>query len=397
MSSYRVIENRSEFDSFCKEIERAGIVAFDTEFVSEDTYSPELALLQFATKERSVLVDPYAVANLNPWWELMCDEKTRVVVHGGQAEIRFCFRAVGKPPKNLVDVQLAEGFRGRSYPLSYSNLVPRVLGQEVNSKQTRTDWRRRPLSENQIEYALEDVNYLLPIWERQEKSLRKLGREQWAEEEFHRYVENETADATRECWSRISGIGKLRPREQMIARNLAEWRDEKAERENKPLRRVLRDDLILEIARQKPNSPEELSRLREMTRGYNKKLWPDILNCVKEGMQVPKNKLPKRVFDSDEQLQDEQVLAQFLSLALANRCAELNVAKQLVGSNEDLKQLVRWHFQNDKTNSTPILATGWRAEVCGKLIEDVLDGRVVIRVAEPTSDHPLAFEYREEE
>ena len=138
-------------------------------------------------------------------------------------------------------------------------------------------------------------------------------------------------------------------------------------------------------------------RLREMTRPYNKKLWPDILACIKEGKGVPKNQLPKRVVDAGDKQLDEQVLAQFLSLALANRCAELNVAKQLVGSNDDLRQLVRWHLQTDKTNSTPLLASGWRAEVCGKLIEDVLDGRVVIRVAEPASDHPLAFEYRDEE
>ena len=176
-----LISNHEDFAELCDHIREAGVVAFDTEFVSESTYRPELGLLQFATDERSVAVDPLAVSDLSMWWDIMSDDQTTVIVHGGQAEIRFCLHMIGKPPRKLYDIQLAEGFRGRSYPLSYAAIVQRVLNQHVDSSQTRTDWLRRPLSNDQLKYALEDVDYVLEIWRKQTTWLKKHGRLDWVE------------------------------------------------------------------------------------------------------------------------------------------------------------------------------------------------------------------------
>ena len=141
--SVTLISHHEDFIELCDHIRACGTVAFDTEFVSESTYRPELGLLQFATEDRSVAVDPLAVTDTSAWWEIMADDETRVIVHGGQAEIRFCLHLIGRPPQKLYDIQLAEGFRGRSYPLSYSAIVQRVLNVQVDSSQTRTDWLRR--------------------------------------------------------------------------------------------------------------------------------------------------------------------------------------------------------------------------------------------------------------
>ena len=162
-----IISRQEDFLELCDHIKKCGIVSFDSEFISDTGYRPQLGLLQFATPERCVAVDPLEVTSLSPWWDIMADDSTTVIVHGGQAEIRFCVQHGGRIPRRLVDIQIAEGLRGRSYPLSYNAIVERVLGTVITNSQTRTDWLRRPLSEEQIAYALEDVSYVPLVWERQ--------------------------------------------------------------------------------------------------------------------------------------------------------------------------------------------------------------------------------------
>jgi ribonuclease D len=315
-------------------------------------------------------------------------------VHGGQAEIRFCLLNAGRPPRNIVDVQLAEGLRSRSYPLAYSAIVARVLDRRVHAKETRTEWRRRPLSDQQIEYALDDVRYLLEIWQRQRKSLASLGRLEWAEAEFRRLIGDEESALARAGWERLPGIHKLSRRELAVARELCAWRVRAANERNQPLRRILRDDLIIELARRHPLTVKDLLATRDMQRPGYKRAAPELLKCIERGLAVPEAELPAPPSDVDtgDRRGDEQVIGQLLGLALANRCVELNVARSLVATSADLRHLVRWHVYGEKDGPVPRLSAGWRAKVCGQLLEDVLDGKISIRVADPESDHPLKFE-----
>ncbi len=388
-----LITDQAEFDDLCGHIRDAGMVAFDSEFVSEYTFRPELCLLQLATAERCVAVDPFRIESLDAWWNVMTDDETTVVVHGGQAEVRFCLDATGRPPRKLLDVQVAEGLRSRSFPVSYRVLVSRVLGRQLRGKETRTDWRRRPLSQRQINYALEDAHYILEVWRRQHESLSQLNRLEWAEAEFQRMIDNVKAEASRDGWRRLSGIHKLAGYELAVAIQLCNWREQEASRRNRPLRRVLRDDLILELARRQPANRKELLATRDMNRSGYKRAASDLLECVQRGLAIPKSELPPPVPDRNyEKNQDEHVLGKLLGIALANRCAELNVAMPLVGTSADLRHLVRWHVYESRSGSLPRLTEGWRTEVCGDLLEDVLDGKIALRVADPQSDHPLIFE-----
>jgi len=392
MSSPLIVQ-QSEFISLCDQILDAGIVAFDTEFVSEFTYRPELSLLQFALNGRSVAVDPYEVKDLSPWWEIMTNESTTVVVHGGREEVRFCRHFSGKKPQNLVDLQIAEGLRSRSFPISYTALVARVLNENAGSKETRTDWRRRPLTEQQIKYALDDVKYVLKIWKTQEKELTDLGRITWAEAEFQRMIDEVDSEFHRENWRRISGLHKLKPRELAIVRELFDWRDEVAQKKDQPARRVLRDDLLIELARRKPTSTQDLIATRDLNRKNMFKLAPDMIQRIAKAQQVPADQLPQHIENpNNQQNQDEQVIGKLLGIALANRCAEMNVAQSLVGTTADLRYLVRYHVYRELNEEKPRLMAGWRADVCGDLLTDVLDGKISMRVADPESDHPLHFE-----
>jgi ribonuclease D len=391
-----LIVDQSDFEELCDHIRQCGIVAFDSEFVSEYTYRPELCLLQFATPERSAAVDPFEVRDLDRWWSLMADDATTIVVHGGQAEIRFCLMLGRLKPNRIVDVQLAEGLRSRSYPLGYSTLVQRVLGGRAHGRETRTDWRQRPLSSEQIAYALDDVKHLLPIWERQRESLTRLKRLSWADAEFLRMTDELQVELTREPWRKLPGIHRLSPREFAVVREIADWREKTADERNKPVRRILRDDLVVELARRQPRSVKDLLATRDMNRSDYRRIAPELLECVERALAAPKSELrpppPPTAADASD---DEHVIGQLLGIALSNRCAELNVAKGLVATSADLRHLVRWHVYKDQSGPPPRLTVGWRAEMCGDLLTDVLDGKILMRVADPESDHPLTFERRD--
>ena len=389
----RLIVDPSEFERFCEHARDRRLVAFDSEFVSEYTYTPELCLLQFATDERVVGVDPFAVTDLSSWWDIMADPDVRVVIHGGQAEIRFCLELGGKTPANVVDVQLAEGLRSRSYPLGYDSLVGRVLGKRIKGKETRTDWRIRPLSAKQIEYALADAEYLLKIWAVQEKSLLKRGRLDWAVAEFDRMVDDLAADMTRPAWDRLPSLHRLSPREFATVMELAEWRDREAKAKNRPIRKLLRDDLLIELARRQPKTADDLAATRDMNRGDYRRYYEDFLACIDRARALPKESLPTPPeVDRPDTNPDEHIVGQLLGIALASLCAEKEVAKQLVGTANDLRHLVRWHLYGEQNGDVPKLARGWRAELCGDLLTDLMDGKIALRIADPNSDHPLVFE-----
>lgn len=391
-----LIVQQSDFIALCDQILEAGIVAFDTEFVSEFTYRPELSLLQFAFNGQNVAVDPYEVKDLSPWWEIMTNDSTTVVVHGGREEVRFCRHFSGSKPQKLVDLQIAEGLRSRSFPMSYTALVARTLNERAGSKETRTDWRRRPLTQQQIKYALDDVKYVLKIWDVQNKDLAALGRSKWAEAEFQRMIDEVDSEFYRENWRRLSGLHKLKPRELAIIRELFNWRDEVAQQKDQPARRVLRDDLLIELARRKPTNTQDLTATRDLNRKNMLKLAPELVKRIAKAQDIPNDQLPQHIESPNtQQNQDEQVIGKLLGIALANRCAEINVAQSLVGTTSDLRHLVRSHVYKENSGEEPRLMAGWRAEVCGDLLTDVLDGKISMRVADPESDHPLHFERQE--
>ena len=386
-----IISYQEDFLELCEHIRQSGLVAFDSEFLSDLGYRPELGLLQFATAERCVAVDPLAVPSLSAWWDIMADDSTTVVVHGGQAEIRFCIQRSGQIPRKLIDIQIAEGLRGRSYPLSYSAIVERVLGRDLSNSQTRTDWLRRPLSSEQIQYALEDVSHVLEVWSRQSQWLESRGRLAWAMSEFERMCQEVYDDEQIAPWERISGVHKLPRRDLAVAQKLAQWREEEAAFRNRPPRRVLRDDLLVDLARRRPKTVQQALATRDLNRPEYRKRLDDIVAVIDEAVRIPDDQLPRRIRFRDDASSDDQVISRLLALALGNVCAELDIAHSLVGTNKDLTELVR-AVRGGESQETPRMLSGWRGEICGELLKKVLEGRVRFRVAPPNSPAPLIFE-----
>src|SRR5215218_10438318 len=244
----------------CDDVAASPQVAFDTEFVGEDTYVPHLCLVQVATPTALYVLDPFDCGPLDEFWELIADPKRLVVVHAGREEVRICNGAIGRPPANLFDVQIAAGLLGLGYPLGYGPLVQTVLRKRLHKGETLTDWRRRPLSQEQIRYAFDDVRDLLALWKKIDARLAKLGRSAWAKEEFDNFVRRALVEAGEaERWRRLKGVSNLDAKRLAVVREVYEWREDVAARRNRPARSVLRDDLVVEIAKHAPKKAEEIA------------------------------------------------------------------------------------------------------------------------------------------
>lgn len=388
-----LIEHQYDFLELCEHIREAGLVAFDTEFVSDAGYRSELGLLQFATRERCAAVDPLAIPSLGAWWDLMSDDSTTVVVHGGQAEVRFCIQQSGRIPQRLVDIQIAEGLRCRSYPLSYNSIVERVLGVVIHSNQTRSDWLRRPLTREQLTYALDDVSHVLNIWEAQSHWLLSRKRMSWACAEFDRMCRDVWEDEQLEPWQRQSGVHRLSRRELATLQKLAAWREEEAAARNRPPRRILRDDLLMDLAKRRPATVQQALATRDLNRPEYKRVLPEMIQVIAEAGRIPEDRLPPRERQRDDASSDDQIISRLLGLALSNVCAEQDVAQTLAGTNRDLIELVRY-VRCGERSEVPLLLQGWRGELFGELLRKVLDGRVHFRVAPEGAATPLLFEDR---
>ena len=386
------ITDPQELEELCDRLRSPSHIGIDTEFVSEDTFYPELCLIQVATSDEMAVIDTIAIQDVEPFWEVLTEGDHVTILHAGREELNFMLRAVGKLPKNLFDVQLAAGFCSNEYPSAYGSVVNRFLGHQPAKGEQRTDWRQRPLTKAQIKYALEDVRHLLPLYERLQEILADRNRQEWLEEEMTRWQEEIVDASTRKDWRRVSGIGKLGPQGLAIVRELWHWRYEEAQQRNRPQRRILRDDLIVEMAKRKVDSPQRVMAIRGMERGGLKRKADELAECVRRGLENPVKKGSAR---NRKHIPPQlSLLAQFLAPALGSVCRRATVAASLAGTASDVRELVAYHLglHTDGDDKLPALASGWRAELVGRLIEDLMDGKKSIRITNATHADPLVFD-----
>lgn len=363
----------------------APIIAFDTEFVGEDAYRPELCLVQIATTESLFIIDPFTCGPLDRFWEILTDPAKTVVVHAGREDIRICNFAIGRSP-NVFDVQLAAGLIGFTYPIGYAGLVQELLGNRMSKGETLTDWRRRPLQPGQVRYAFDDVRYLIPAWKKITERLKKFDRLAWAEEEFSGFVQKAVADdATTERWRKVKGTGGLDRKALAIVREVYGWRDGFAQRVNRPPRMLLRDDLIAEIAKRAPKTIEDLQMLRGLPRGEPEA----ILDAVRRARSLKPEELPD-LEPRDNDPAHVLLLANFLGVVLSDLCSRKRLASNLVATGQDLKGVVRSTALGTPLPDAP-LARGWRSEHILPELLAVLDGRHSVRVVKPNSTAPLGY------
>ena len=386
-----VVTTSAQLRDLACHLRAVGRFAFDTEFVSEQTFEPVLCLIQVATSDRLVVIDPVVLSNVRPFWDVVTDPAVEVVMHAASEDLRICHFQTGEVPARVFDVQIAAGLVGFGYPLSLGNLVSQALKVTVFGGETRTDWRRRPLSAAQLRYALDDVRYLLPLADQIGAELSALGRTSWAEAELADFLRNIASRTDEDRWRRLPGLHQLNRRGLEVARRLFDWRHDEARRQNRPFRQLLRDDLLVAIAKRQPSSRHDLEALRDFNRPHLLSKSGEILGVVAAALAVPADQFPEPSERHDDG-PGLTMIVNLLAAAMANCCAQARVAPGLFGTSSDLKELVRWHVEGRPESHRPFLASGWRETVCGETLLDVVAGTRALRVVDPEADVPVSVE-----
>ncbi len=390
--SFDHITTASQLGRLVDRLATQPFLAFDTEFVSEHTYRSQLCLIQVAAPGVLAVIDTLTVTELDPFWRLLTDPARTTIVHAGREEMGFILHAIGERPANLFDVQLAAGLVDHDYPAGYAALVRRLLNVQTNKGETRTDWRRRPLSDAQLDYALDDVRYLERMWRKLQTKLDATGRTAWMEAEMASWQDDVAESFTRKRWRRVSGLSGLSRRELAVARELWHWRDSVAEQRDMPPKRVLRDDLLVELCKRRSADPQQISAIRGMQRSDLRHILPGLADAIDRGLSLPDDECPggekHRAPPSHV-----AVLGQFMATAVAGMCRQIKIAPALVGTASDMRDLLAWKLGfGAEGEPSPLLATGWRREVVGELIDDLLSGKAALRVGDLTSSDPLVID-----
>jgi len=391
--NYVLVDNDSAVPELMDSLDGADLVGFDTEFVSEDSFRPELCLLQISTRDQVFLLDPLAISDLGLVWHRLLDPRRLVIVHAGREEILFAYRATGQAFPQLFDIQIAVGLLGGEYPSSYGKLLQRYLGQTASKGETRTDWRKRPLTKAQMEYAAQDVLHLPALYDLLNEQLLKLNRTSWLENEL-KQRQTALADFERaEGWTRLSGVQNLASGQLAVVRELWNWRTQRAMRKNMPARRVLRDDLIIELARRGTADPKRISHLRGLHHAGFQRFIPEIAECIEKGLHASP---PETPWENASKLPRPPVLLQqFLAAAMGYLCRSNRISPAIVGTTEDVGQLAAYWLANlDLPHDDlmyPNLLRGWRGDLIGRPLHEIYSGRRTLWVQNPREEMPLAL------
>lgn len=383
----KIISDPSGVQACCDDVADSKQVAFDTEFVGEETYVPDLCLVQVATPRALYILDPFSCGPLDELWELIASPDRIAVVHAGREEVRICNGAIGRPPANLFDVQIAAGLLGMGYPLGYGPLVQSLLRRKLTKGATLTDWRRRPLSTEQIHYAFDDVRDLLAAWKKIDAKLTKLGRSDWAIEEFKSFTIKALRDGGEaERWRKLKGTTNLDARRLAIVREVYLWRDSMAARRNRPARSVLRDDLIVEIAKRGPSTADELSTFRGIPRSD----VAGILAAIQTAQEMAPDDWPEEG-ERDTDPHAVSLVANLLNVVLTDFCRRNDLTTPLVATASDIRRLVRATAAGEEVGEDCGLAVGWRKKHVLPILSEVVSGHRALRVKSLNGDSPIEY------
>ena len=387
LSEFALIDTQERLTGATDAIARAPVVGLDTEFIGESTYEPELCLAQVSTADAIYLIDPLARMDLRQFWAALTAPDREVIAFAARQEMLFCLRYAGRLPGRLFDPQLAAGLVAYPYPTSYGNLVQQALAVPVDKGETLTDWRQRPLSRQQLQYAAEDVRHLLPLRERLLARADEMQRRSWFEAEFERQA-TQIQTQRDDPWRRMSGISSFNRRELASVRELWTWRDTEARAANLPSRRILSDDLLIVIAKRAPKTTTELFTLRGLDRPQLRRAGQQLVAAVQAAASLPDSELPTLPRRDPAQVGILSSLASILANGLA---AQHQVNPQLLATSADIQDFVRWEMSQRK-GARPSLLEGWRGDILGHELQALFEGKRAVRVADLQADNPLRFE-----
>jgi ribonuclease D len=356
----RLIVTTSDLAAACESLGKHAYVAVDTEFLREQTFWPELCLIQMAGPDDEVIVDPLAPGiDLKPFYELMAKESVVKVFHAGRQDIEIVYAQAGIIPHPIFDSQVAAMVCGFGESVSYVNLVKKVVGKDLDKSSRFTDWSRRPLSDKQLTYAIGDVTHLRDIYKFLKTELETTDRSQWLDQEMAELTAPATYETKPEdAWRRL----KLRVKSRKtlaVLMELAAWRERLAQSQDVPRARILRDEALYDIANQMPTETSKLGELRTLSEGFSRSgRAKEIIDAVKAGLARDMKTVPP--LNSPQGLTAEATaLVDLLRVLLKASAARNKVAPKLIADTDDLELIA-----TEANPDVPALK-GWRLELFG--------------------------------
>ncbi|MGI2033671.1 ribonuclease D [Rhizobium panacihumi] len=370
-----MIETTAALQEACIQLAKSEFITIDTEFLRETTFWPELCLIQMASPDLEVIVDPLAKGiDLAPFFALMADTSVVKVFHAARQDIEIIHHLGNLIPQPIFDTQVAAMVCGFGDSISYDQLVNRIKGVQIDKSSRFTDWSRRPLTDKQLDYAAADVTHLRDVYLSLKEQLEREGRALWVSEEMAVLESASTYDMhPDDAWLRLKS--RLRkPTELAILKFVAAWREREARSRNVPRSRVLKDDGLFEIAQQQPKDTEALGRLRTIPKGWERSAsGAAIIEAVNAALALPKTDMPhapKHVHVPEGTAAAVELLKVLLKLVADRQ----GVAAKIIANTDDLEKIAA-----EGENAQVGALSGWRRDLFGDMALRLINGGVALR------------------
>lgn len=366
------ITSAQELETLCSQLASAPFLAIDTEFVRDKTYYPKLCLLQIAGDDIVACIDPLSINDLSALKELLFANSKTKIFHAARQDLEIFYLIFNALPTPLFDTQIAATLLGLGEQIGYANLVKHYLNIDVPKGQARADWEQRPLSQEQMEYAANDVRYLLEIYPVILQKLTSLDRADWLSDDFDELASlNLYKVEPEQQWQRISGQQKLKGVQLAVLQMLAAWRENLAQQQNKPRKWILPDNLLLTIAMQAPAKLDKLSRIRGLNQTIISRHGHDIIKLIVDAKSLPESQWPKLI-RRNKLAKNQEALLDAVMAVVKIQAAKHDISTGAITSKSELEKLVGGE------RDIPLLH-GWRHGIAGQQVLDYLNGKTSLQ------------------
>ena len=370
-----LITNSVDVADFCAQAAKSEFVTVDTEFVREKTYWPILCLIQIATRDEAVAIDPLAKGiDLEPMYELMRNTSVLKVFHSATQDMQIMFNASGSMVEPVFDTQIAAMVSGYGDQPAYATLVQRIVGETIDKRSQMTDWARRPLTDNQVDYAIGDVTYLIDIYDKLVEELTDSNRTSWAHEEMRHLRDQDLYDVDpRDLWRKVR-LRRPTRRALAVLREITEWREVSAQNRDIPKGWICRDEALAEIALNQPQAPADLERVRGVNERFaHGRDGKALLTAVKVGLEIPDDDCPDPEKGGPPlRVRGHETLVALLQALLKLRSDENGVAAQMIANRKELDRIAT----EDEPDVRAL--SGWRRDIYGNDALALKQGKIAL-------------------
>jgi len=367
---YQFIDSPDELTTFVSNIRSSEWIVIDTEFIREKTYYPQLCLIQIAADEHLACIDPIALEDLSSLYGVFNDPNVVKVFHAAQQDLEILYFGSGQVPAPIFDTQPAASILGIGEQIGYAGLVENLLGVSLSKAESRTDWSRRPLSQAQLDYAIDDVRYLQQLYPIITAKLDKGGRLNWPNRDFKRLTDPETYQLNAHMrWQKVKGLQNLKSQQLSVLRELAAWREQEASDRNRPRRWIIGDEVLIDLAKIQPADVKSIAEIRGVNADQAKRYGSLWLACMEAGRNVPKDEWPvmKRHQKPSPEIDS---LAEVLMLVIRLEAEKQGITASAIASKKQVVSML----QEDRAT----LSDDWRGGLVNDVMMQVRKGELVL-------------------